>query len=95
MDERLQKAIKINSLFEVFVSKVEQEVTATDSNAEFLKGYRQCLTDILSGLDSEEDTEMMMLIRSKVETDTKKEIYKEVLSGISAIQSGFKKALGE
>ena len=95
MEDKVEKAIKINSLFKAFVDKVNDEISHSDSGAEFLKGYRQCLMDILSGLDAGDDTEMMMLIRSKIESDTKKEVYKEVLHGISALQKGFGSALGE
>ena len=95
MDEKIDKALKINSLFGAFCEKLESESAKVDSGTEFLKGYRQCLLDILSGIEKDEESEIMMIIKTKVQNDTKKKIYSEILTAVCALQNGFKQALGE
>lgn len=91
--EKLDKVKKINDLLSIFVEKIEQEQGVIGGSSEFLKGYQQCVTDLLSDLDNGSESTLSMLITAKIEHKTKAEIYKEILSNLSAINKGLDRVL--
>ena len=94
-DRKIEKIEKINELFSAFIKKAEGEKAAVSNNSEFLRGYQQCLVDVLEDIDSENQSELVMIIRAKIENAIKKEVYADLLDGMSAIHNGIKKALAE
>ena len=91
--EKLDKVKKINDLLSIFVEKIDQEQDVIGGSSEFLKGYQQCVTDLLSDLDNGSESTLSMLITAKIEHKTKAEIYKEILSNLSAINKGLDRVL--
>ena len=91
--EKLEKVKKINDLLSVFVEKIEQEQSVIGDSSEFLKGYQQCVTDLLSDLDNGNESTLSMLITAKIEHRTKAEIYKEILSSLGAINKGLDRVI--
>ena len=91
--EKLDKAKKINDLLSVFVGKIEQEQGVISGSSQFLKGYQQCVIDLLSDIDDKNESTLSMLITAKIEHKTKSEIYKEMLSNLTAINKGLDRVL--
>lgn len=94
-DRRIEKIEKINELFSAFIQKAEEERSAVSNNSEFLRGYQQCFIDILEDIESEDQSELVMIIRAKVENSIREQVYKTLLDGASAIHNGISKALKE
>ena len=94
-DRRIEKIEKINELFSAFIQKAEEEKVAASSNSEFLRGYQQCFVDILEDIGSEDQSELVMIIRAKIESSIKEQVYTDLLDGASAIHNGISKALRE
>ena len=93
--EKLDKAKKINDLLSSFVEKIEQENSNTNTSSQFLKGYQQCLVDLLSDIDAKNESTLSMLITAKIEHKTKAAIYEDLLSSLNAINKGFNRVLEE
>ena len=72
----------------IFVGKIEQEQGVISGSSQFLKGYQQCVIDLLSDIDDKNESTLSMLITAKIEHKTKAAIYKEILSNLSAINKG-------
>jgi hypothetical protein len=92
-EEKVNKAKKINDLLSKFVENLGSELGKTNHSMEYLKGYEQCAQDILADLDNDSPSSLTMLIRARVEHNAKIQIYSEILSGLNAINDGFKKVL--
>ena len=94
-DKKIEKITKINNLFSAFITRVTEDSVEINKKSEFLKGYEQCIKDLLSDIGSENESDFAMIIRAKIEASIKEEIYKEILDGAITIHNGIKKALEE
>lgn len=91
--DKLEKVKKINDLLSSFVDKIDQENSKTNASSEFLKGYQQCLVDLLSDIDAKNESTLSMLITAKIEHKTKSLIYQDLLSSLNAISKGLDRVL--
>ncbi len=92
---KMQKLLKINGLFDSFIENIKKTKNESTKGDEFLKGYSQCVLDLLKDVDSDSESDLMILLRAKMEIKIKNKVYSELLDGLSALHGSFDKTIGE
>ncbi len=86
-----QNIKNINKAFESFLEEIDEVKENVESESEFTKGYLKCISDILSGLDSEEKTGMVKMIDKKLEMKYRSEVISEIKEGLVVLLDAYNK----
>ncbi len=94
-EDKLDRLRRVTGLFDQFADHLDSVRENVSNQSKFSQGYMTCLEDILKGLKEDSDSELITIIKSKVDMDSRSELLDEVSDGLRKLREAYAKILSE
>lgn len=91
IEDKLSKLVKVNTLFEKFVTHMREIKENVGKQTAYTDGYIACLLDILKNIDEDDGSDLLDILKSKQEMKIRKEVLEEVITGIEGLHGAYDK----
>jgi hypothetical protein len=96
MSSNNSKLENLNKHFEEYIESVKSVQENIKEEAEYHRGYIDCMKLVIDSISSPEDTpEWLKPLRQKIEMDERSKVVSELMNGITPVMTLYKKLSSE
>tara|TARA_B100001029_G_C14650368_1_gene228996 strand:- start:191 stop:487 length:297 start_codon:yes stop_codon:yes gene_type:complete len=95
LESKIDRLKKVTALFDKYVEEISSVRSNIDSQAQYAEGYAACLSDILEALKEDKETEIIQILKTKIDMDSRKKVLEELSGGLVNLQKTYNSILSE